>query len=220
MNEAPRAVVFDLDGTLVDSMPLVLRAYAYALAPYRPEMGDAEILALLGGPPERFFTDVLGEAQAAAALARLEAFGAANWQLIESFAGMAETIAELGRHAAVGLWTGRDRVSTEWLLRTHGIAGLVRAGVCGDDLPSHKPDPAGLREVLRQLGVAPAEAVFAGDADVDILAGTAAGVRTILIEHGRAVPEEIRAQAWRRFDRPAQAYAFLRDMYPKNVYKK
>lgn len=210
MSEGVRAVVFDLDGTLVDSMPLVLRAYAHALAPFRPDLSDEAVLALLGGPPDRFFAELLGDpAHAAQALRRLEEFGAANWGLIEPFAGMAETIEALRERCALALWTGRDRESTEWLLREHGLASAVRACVCGDDLASHKPDPAGLREALRQLGVGAAEAIFVGDADVDVLAGAEAGVRTVLIEHGRAISPEVRAKAWRIVGTPTEAYRLL-----------
>ena len=48
-----RAVVFDLDGTLVDSMPLVLRAFAHALLPYCGALTEQQITARLGGPPDR-----------------------------------------------------------------------------------------------------------------------------------------------------------------------
>lgn len=221
MSAAVRAVVFDLDGTLVNSLPLVLQAYAHALAPFRPELTEAEIYALLGGPPERFFAELLGEpAQAAEALARLEKFGLENWQLIEPFAGMAELIEALRERCALGLWTGRDRESTEWLLRDHGLAGKVRTYVCGDDLATHKPDPAGLREVLRRLDATPEEALFAGDADVDVLAGAAIGVRTILIEHDRVVEESVKMKAWRVVKTPAEAYAIIRDTVLDSICEK
>lgn len=207
-----RAVVFDLDGTLVDSMPLVLRAYAHALAPFAPALTAEKILALLGGPPERFFSSVVSNPQdAAAALERLTAYSLEHWRTIQAFEGMVALLQSLREAAlAVGVWTGRDRHSTEILLREHGVAALVDACVCGDDLPSHKPDPAGLEAALRQLGVARNEAWFVGDADVDVLAGAALGVRTLLITHGREAAADLRAKAWKVVETPAEAYALLR----------
>jgi len=208
----PRAVVFDLDGTLVDSMPLVLQAFAHALRPARGEMSAAEITAYLGGPPDRTFQTLLGDdAQVAEAMQRLRDFSVANWRLIRPFDGMLALLDELraaGR--TVAIWTGRERESTEWLLREHALAGRVGACVCGDDLPTHKPHPGGLEEALRQLSVRPTEALFVGDADVDVLAGAEAGVRTLLIAHGRAVAAEVRAKAWRTVTTPAEAYALVK----------
>ena len=57
----PRAVVFDLDGTLVNSMPMVMRAFAHALQPFRPDMTEQELFGRLGGPPLRMFQDTLGD---------------------------------------------------------------------------------------------------------------------------------------------------------------
>ena len=56
-----RAVVFDLDGTLVDSMLLVLRAFAHALRPYCGELTPAEITSHLGGPPDRMLRKLIAD---------------------------------------------------------------------------------------------------------------------------------------------------------------
>lgn len=212
MKQRVRAVVFDLDGTLIDSMPLVLRAYAHALGPFFPAMSDAEIVARLGGPPDRMFAEMLEDsARVNEAMRRLREFSLENWKLIQPFAGMNAFLAELrGAGCAIAIWTGRERESAEWLLREHGVHEHVRAFVCGDDMPTHKPDPAGLAEVLRQLGVGTAESLFVGDADVDVLAGAAIGVRTVLIRGAREVPGEVAAKAWRIAATPADAYAIVR----------
>jgi len=221
MSAAVRAVVFDLDGTLLDSMTLVLRVYGEVLAPYRPGLTDESLLAMLGGPPDRLFEKLIGDpVRTKAALARLDALAGEKWPSIEAFPRMAETIDFLAERCAGGLWTGRERASTEQLLRRHGLSGRVQACVCGDDLASHKPDPEGLREVLRQLGVGADEAIFVGDADVDVRAGAAAGVRTILIHQGRTVAAEVRERAWRIVGTATEAYTLLRQGFPGLVYKK
>ncbi len=209
-----RAVVFDLDGTLVDSMPMVLRAFAHALEPFCPPRSDEELLARLGGPPERTFRQLIGEArQVPEAMRRLREFTLANWHLIQPFPGMHSLLDDLrGGGCQIGLWTGRERESTEWILREQNLTTRVDACVCGDDLPTHKPHPAGLAATLGKLSVAGDEALFVGDADVDVLAGTEAGVRTVLIRHGRPVDAEILSKAWQVVETPEAAYAVVRLM--------
>lgn len=218
MNAAPserlagiRSVVFDLDGTLIDSMPMVLRAFAHALAPFRPDLDLDGIFQRLGGPPARTLLELTGdETKAAEAMARLEGFGFENGALVQPFAGMRlflERLQERGLRLAV--WTGRDRHTTEAILTAHDLGGFFSKVVCGDDLPSHKPHPEGLKAILKHLGVQPDEALYAGDADADVLGGTGAEVRTVLITHGRAIDEHVRGRAWEVVDTPVQAYALV-----------
>lgn len=204
-NFRARAVVFDLDGTLLDSMPLVLMAVHHALAPFGSRTPQ-EVFADLGGPPARFLGRLLNDAaHVPVALERMETYHRNNAHLIVPFGTVGESLARLGTAAQLGLWTGRDRASTLWLLEQHGLAAHFRATLCGDDLTTHKPDPEGLTVVMRRLGVAPAETLFVGDADVDVLGGVAAGARTILIRGGRDVDQRVVTQAWRTVDTPAEA---------------
>lgn len=206
----PRLVVFDLDGTLLDSLPLVLAAISHAVEPYgaRP---TADIFATLGGPPERFMRDLVGDARhVPLAIGRMAAFHAENTHLIRPFAGAAEVLAALAqRDIACAVWTGRDRRSGGELMARHGFEARLATIVCGDDLPSHKPDPAGLREILRRTGVAPEEALMVGDADVDVLGAAAAGVDAVLIRHLRTVSPPVAARAWRVVAEPAEAYRLV-----------
>lgn len=201
----PRAVVFDLDGTLVDSLPLVLAAIAHAIAPYgsRPEK---EIFAGLGGPPARFLGALLPDlTHLPTALDRMEQYHRANAHLIQPFSGATRILGELQAQAQLALWTGRDRASTEWILNEHRLEPFFATAVCGDDLATHKPDPEGLRAILQRLGVQPTDTLFVGDADVDVAGGVASGVRTLLIRNGRQVDPRVSAQAWRAVDSPQDA---------------
>lgn len=214
MNAPMRAVVFDLDGTLLDSMPLVLRAYAHALEPFHPPLSEEALLARLGGPPEKIFQQLLdNRSHVTDALQRLEKFGVENWQRIEPFAGMAELLRSLkNAGAALAVWTGRERESADWLLRRHGISEYLQTFVCGDDLPTHKPDPTGLVTVLQRLRVSGEEALFVGDAEVDLMAGAAVGVRTLLITHGLGLTAALADKAWQIVRTPAEAYDALRSL--------
>lgn len=210
---SPRAVVFDFDGTLMDSLSLVLAAITHALEPFgsRP---TSEIFARLGGPPERFMASLVSdERQVSSAVRRMEAYHNANGHLIRPFPGAKELLAELhARRLALAVWTGRDRVSTEYLMQTHGLGTYFQTIICGDDLPTHKPDSEGLREILRRLGIGGADTLLVGDADVDVLGGVGCGVNTLLISHARAIPAEIQRQAWRTAESPAAAFRVVREL--------
>jgi phosphoglycolate phosphatase len=201
-----RAIVFDLDGTLLDSMALVLRAIGHAIAPYNP-LPPHEIFAKLGGPPERFLAALLPDPQhVPLALARLRELAETDWRQVKPYEGIAVQLQEI-RAAGVRLaiWTGRDRESGAWLLQEHALEKFFDTVVYGDDLPTHKPDPAGLREIMRRLGVEAAETLYIGDSEVDVLGGVACGVDTLLIHHGRPVETHIATQSWRTVESPREA---------------
>jgi HAD superfamily hydrolase (TIGR01509 family) len=203
----PRAVVFDLDGTLIDSLPYVLAAIVHAVEPFggRP---TENIFATLGGPPDRFMTTLVNDLKdVPVALQRMEAFHRENMHLIRPFEGVMPLLERL-RAAGVQLaiWTGRDRVSADWLLRQHAIHEFFSTVVCGDDLPTHKPDPAGLVEIMSRLGVKPSETLFVGDADVDVLGGEACGVDTLLIRHRREIELHVANKSWHVVSTPGDAF--------------
>jgi HAD superfamily hydrolase (TIGR01509 family) len=166
------------------------------------------IFGRLGGPPESFMPQLVRDPRhVPAALRRLDDYHREHSHLVRLFAGARGMLEALHTRAVpLAIWTGRDRESADWLLRERGLTGMFDVVVCGDDLPTHKPDPQGLREILARLGVTPAETLFIGDADVDVLAGHACGVPTVLIGHAREVSPEVRAKAWREVVSPTESY--------------
>ena len=94
-------------------------------------------------------------------------------------------------------------------MRKLGLTDYFSTIVYGDDLPTHKPEPEGLREIMRRLKVDAVGTLMVGDADVDVLGAAACGVDTLLIDHGRAIPPAITAKSWRSVALPAEAYAVL-----------
>ena len=206
------AVVFDLDGTLLDSLPLVLRAFQHALEPFggRPTM---ETFAMLGGPPEKIFAGLIADPRdVPAALRRLHDYHGWHPELIQPFDGAISLLQNLqARRIKLGVWTGRDRSSAASLLQLHDMEKFFSAIVCGDDLSSHKPDPAGLNQILLTLQVDAACTLFIGDADVDVIGGSLLSVDTLIITHARALDAEIRRQAADVVRAPADAYAWVMD---------
>ena len=211
---AKSAAIFDLDGTLVDSMPFVIETFIHAVAPFREPPSEVEVLSQLGGPLETCLRNLLGPkaiGSLPAAKERLLKYEHGHEVRLSPFAGARELLASLqARGVKLGIWTGRDRWSAEKILETHRFAGFFRALVCGDDLPSHKPDPAGLLRAIELVGAAAAQTVFMGDADADVLGGHAAGVHTIFVHHGRVAPAHVVSRAAEVFAEPGAAYAAVR----------
>lgn len=189
-------VVFDLDGTLIDSEP-DLRA---ALNKLLDELGRRavtrpEVVMMIGdGVPklvERALAATGGRAETDTGdpVARYMAFyNAAPADLSTLFPGAVDLLAEL--HAAgtkLGLCTNKPEAPAREILRLFGIDGYFGAVVGGDTLPGiRKPDPRHLQAVLDGLGATPEAAVMVGDNANDIDTAKALGVPSVAVSFGYA----------------------------------
>ena len=166
------AVVFDLDGTLVDSAPDLQTAINRLLAEdgRRPLELD-EVIGMIGDGAtklvERAYAATGGAGRDPADLTgRFLAHYEGNAAVrTRPFPGVPETLAELGRRGmALGVCTNKPEAATREVLRDLDLARWFGAVVGGDSLPGvRKPDAAPLLAVLEQLNAAPAAAVMVGD---------------------------------------------------------
>ncbi len=174
--------LFDLDGTLIDSIPLIMESFRHTMRTHLGAVPDDTGWRAGFGTPLRpqlrkFARD---DAHASRMVDTYRAYTDAHHdRLLKSFAGMDAALAAL-RDAGVRL-----AVVTS---KTHALArrGLLRCGlneyfgvlIGADDVREHKPHPAPVLAALDRLSAAPADTVFIGDSPHDIEAGRAAGVRT------------------------------------------
>ncbi len=185
------ALLFDLDGTLVDTAPDLVRTLNRLLAeedaapmPYaiaRREVSNGA-LGLLG----LGFGTRLEPARLAALRARfLELYLAdvcISSKLFIDLHSLFASNAYLDRRW--GIVTNKPHSLTEPLLERLGIAELPACVVSGDRLPEKKPHPAPLELAASELGVPPGRCVYVGDAVRDVDAGRAAGMRTCVAGYG------------------------------------
>ena len=175
-----RALLFDVDGTLVDTYRLYLESYRRALAPhlgYAP--ADEEIVARSPSSENRFLADWVGAERAAECRAAVrrhyeELHGALCEGLYEGVREMLDHLRSAG--IPLGVVTGKGRRAWEVTERALGL-GEFAAVVTDDDVEEPKPHPGGLLAAAARLGAAPAETVYVGDSLSDLEAGRRAGMR-------------------------------------------
>ena len=193
----PAAVLFDWDGTLIDSGDILLQCWHAVTtrvlgAPFPVteedrrkflSMRGADSFPLLSDDPavvealDSGFTDAYLE------LAPLH---------VRPQAGSHELLRALrSQGVALGVVTSKTRLRFDRDLEICGMTGVFDVVVTGDDVATAKPDPEGVAAALAALGV-PAEASWmVGDGPVDVRAGRAGGVRTVGISHGLHSAEEL-----------------------------
>lgn len=201
-----RAAIFDLDGTLVDSLADLadsvneaLAAYGYPqhdLAAYRYFVGNGARLLLRRALPEG-----AGESLVDEALAKYKAIYARR-MLIKTrpYAGVTELLAALqARGLRLAVCTNKHHEAALEVTGALFPAGTFAAVLGDDGLRARKPDPAAVLDILASLGVAPQEALYLGDSEVDMRTAVAAGALPIGVLWGFRPREELEAAGGRVF---------------------
>ena len=186
------AVIFDLDGTLVDSAGEIATALARAFDGLGIEPLDrAQVEQLIGKGVRALVERALAlrgahGIDADDAVARFESHYAATVGTGATlFPGVSEGLGRLAAHGMpMGVVTNKPRYFTLQLLERLGIAPRFRAVIAGDDGFAKKPAPDMLLAAARELGVAPALALMIGDSDNDTVAARAAGCPVWCVRHG------------------------------------
>jgi len=195
MSKAPlRAVVFDLDGTLVDSAPDLHAAAARmfeekGLAP----LSLAEVRGFVGNGIPKLVERCLAAAKQPAkgrALAQAvdrfkELYGAAPAALTRPYDGVEAMLGALSaRGLLLGVCTNKPEALTRQVLEGVALDRHLRAVVGGDTTNAMKPDPAPLRHCLKLLGAGPEETLYVGDSEIDADTAAAAGLGFALYSGG------------------------------------
>lgn len=188
------AVLFDLDGTLADTVPLILASFRHTMVVHRGELlPDRDWLQHVGRPLRdtvRHFART--EAEATSILETYLAFQrAAHDRMVRPFDGVGGVVTRLARQGvALAIVTSKAREMTGRTLRSCGVERDFPVVITADDVKRGKPDPEPVRRALDALEVPPSHRVlFVGDSPHDVAAGRAAGVRTAAVTWG-AFPAE------------------------------
>ncbi|MFT4109088.1 MAG: HAD-IA family hydrolase [Propionicimonas sp.] len=181
-------VVFDLDGTVVNTIPLIISSYRHAMDRVLGETPtDDEARGWIG----QTLYDTFHRLHPAHAQELIDTYIAWNLEhlpdLIEEFDGVPELLDALSAAGVLtGVATSKRRTSAEVSLQHAGLSGRLPVTVAMDDTAVHKPNPEPLLLALTRIGRSPGEAAYVGDAVVDVLAARAAGMSSIAVSWGAA----------------------------------
>ncbi|HET9959665.1 MAG TPA: HAD-IA family hydrolase [Polyangiaceae bacterium] len=187
--EAVRGIVFDLDGTLIDSRADIARAARHALLAFGfADLPDEEIHGYVGDGARKLLARAarveLDDSRMNALYAAfIEYYAAHPVDYTEFCPGAREALA-LDYGVPLALCTNKPRVTTACILRELGISERFAVVVAGDDLAKNKPDPLPLLHIAERLEAAPQRLVMVGDGAQDVGCGRAAGARTIGLRGG------------------------------------
>lgn len=208
------AVLFDLDGTLLDSIELILDSYRHTLEAHGlPDKSREDVLSGLGQTLEDQFVRWFGPE---APIDRyVQTYIEHNLEVHDRFVrpypgvnAVVERLHEGGTPLAVV--TSKRRRGAVKGLAALGLGERFGVLVGGDDVERPKPDPQPVELALAQLGGPDrARVAFVGDATHDVHAGHAAGVVTIAVTWGAGVLEELRASEPDHLVRDAEELARL-----------
>ena len=192
-----RAVVFDLDDTLIATRRLYTEAYLRVLEPHHGRrLSLAELAGMRPGPETAFIPSAVGAEAAADSLqAFYDWYEALHPEAFDGlYPGVPEMLAALAAEGLrIGVFTGKSRRAWDISSRHVDLPG-VAAWVFGDEIARHKPAPDGVLKALELLGVPAAETAYVGDSLLDIAAAEAAGVLPV-------------AALWSRTDEDGDALA-------------
>jgi pyrophosphatase PpaX len=206
--------LFDLDGTLIDSVRLILDSYHHTLAAHGlPPRSDEEWLRGVGTPLSAQFAEWGGEPHMLDALiATYRSYNLANHdRMVTVYPGVVAAVEAIRRRGrATGLVTSKNRSGAVRGLALAKLESMMDVLVCADEVANAKPHPEPVEKAVALLRADPATAVYVGDSIHDMVAGRAAGVRTAAALWGPFSREHLAGAApdyW--LDTPADLVALL-----------
>lgn len=186
----PAAVVFDCDGTLIDSEPLTRACIETVLTGMGLELTDAHFGAMVGRAwPEssRVLTDQVGVTDLDAYLVGLRREFEGRYDEVATFPdAMSVLAALLADGVPVAVCTSSGRSHLDRVLSSADFVGLAfQAEVTREDTDRHKPDPAPYLLAVSRLGVDPVACVAVEDSPTGARSALAAGMRVVVVDHGQ-----------------------------------
>jgi pyrophosphatase PpaX len=179
-------VLFDLDGTLVDSGAMILASFRHATRTVlEREIPDEQLAALVGGMN---IHDQMRTLDAARVDELVRVYREHNEPLhadLQAFPGVEELLRELADQGReLGVVTSKRRRTVDLAFAVLPIERFFHVVITSGDTERHKPHPDPILLALERLGADPADAAFVGDSPFDVRAGKAAGVFTVAVSWG------------------------------------
>jgi len=210
MTNAFDAVLFDLDGTLVETAPEIADAVNDTLRHFDlPEVSQQQVNDWIGHGTRTLLIQALAFArnatveavQGSDGLAGIVEVYDAHYQQrcgtrSQLYPQVRETLVALrARGVKTAVVTNKEGRYTTTVLNAHQLMPLLDCVISGDTLPTKKPNPAGIAHCLARLGVSPASALFVGDSSIDVATARNAGMAVWALPYGYNMGQPIEACA-------------------------
>jgi pyrophosphatase PpaX len=193
----PTTVLFDLDGTLIDSVDLIVESYQHTFRTHGlPIASREQIVEGIGTPLWTVFGELTEDrAEIERWIVTYREFNLGHHdQRVSAFPGVVEMIATIGRAGRrMGIVTSKNNAGARRGLALIGVAEHFEVVVGSDDVTNPKPHAEPVHRALADLGAEAHEAVFIGDSHHDVASGRAAGVRTVAVSWGPLDAERLHA---------------------------
>ncbi len=184
-----KTLLFDLDGTLIDSRVDLASAVNFALkSAGRPMKSQDEIIPHVGNGLRILLGNVMGPSDSPSMEKAIAGF---SYYYLDHcvdkttlYDGVRDTIESFSGKITMGIVTNKPKVFSEMIIKSLGLAPFISFIIGGDSLPERKPHPAPLFEALKALNGSPTSALMLGDGPQDIQAGHAAGTQTAVARYG------------------------------------
>jgi len=195
ISSGPRVVLFDLDGTLVDSVELIVRCFQHTTAYHLGAPLERTTIVATIGRPLRACLEEIAPGRGEALYATYREFNNAQHDLlIQPIAGMLSVLPVLrGWGYPLGVVTSKTRVGAEAALARFELGAVLDTVVCLEDTIQHKPEPEPLLCAARRLGVAPEQALYVGDSTFDVRSAQAASMPVAAVLWGAGKEADLHA---------------------------
>ena len=180
-------VLFDLDGTVVDSGAIILASMRHATRQVLGrEYGDAELMQAVGGPGLEAQMEAFAPERVEELVTVYRAHNEPLHDELEACEGMEDVIVRLHEDGCrLGIVTAKRRATVELAFARLQVGHLFETVVGGDETEKHKPDPEPLLEAARRMGVDPMDCAYVGDSPFDMRAAKAAHMYSVAVTWGR-----------------------------------
>src|SRR5574344_638897 len=186
-----KGIIFDLDGTLVDSMPLHIQAWEKTLLDYNIVVNTAWLYAHGGVPSFKIARSLINEFDNLKSISEEQLAKNKNKNYLETInqvkifpeiLNLIKFFKQEGMPMAIG--TGTLRTNAEYIVNNTELRNYISVIVSADDVVNHKPHPDTFIEASRRIGVSPNHSLVFEDTPLGIEAAIKGGFNTILVENG------------------------------------
>lgn len=172
-----KGIVFDLDGTLADSLSVTFDAFNAGFERFgRKRLSPAEIMSYFGPGEGEIFAEIVGQENADEAFLTFRAHLDARLADVPLHPGVEDLLKQLqDARVPVSIVTGRSWNTTEMILNHHGLLDRFVTVIANDHVDFPKPAPQGIELALKRMELKPSEIIYVGDSHYDVVAAKRAG---------------------------------------------